>query len=162
MVGDFLLSKGLLLAVKNKEYELLEIMSATVQDMSEGELLQIEKARKLAFAPHINIGVFSLEKNSKSWEIFSKDSKITMDIVITVCGNARDEECPYWSGNPIRVHWGVPDPANVTGSNSEKQIAFETTYNTLEKKAKAFLDLKFENMTHDILQKNINNISRVI
>ena len=100
--------------------------------------------------------------HSKSWEIFSKDSKITMDIVITVCGNARDEECPYWSGNPIRVHWGVPDPANVTGSNSEKQIAFETTYNTLEKKAKAFLDLKFENMSHDILQKNINNISRVI
>jgi len=47
LVGDFLLSKGLLLAVKNKEYELLEIMSATVQDMSEGELLQIEKARKL-------------------------------------------------------------------------------------------------------------------
>ena len=47
LVGDFLLSRGLLLAVKNKEYELLEIMSATVQDMSEGELLQIEKARKL-------------------------------------------------------------------------------------------------------------------
>lgn len=61
-----------------------------------------------------------------------------MDIVITVCGNARDEECPYWYGNPIRVHWGVPDPANVTGSNSEKQIAFETTYNTLEKKRKHF------------------------
>ena len=100
--------------------------------------------------------------HSKSWEIFSKDSKITMDIVITVCGNARDEECPYWYGNPIRVHWGVPDPANVTGSNSEKQIAFETTYNTLEKKAKAFLDLEFENMSHDMLQKNINNISRII
>ena len=47
LVGDFLLSRGLLLAVKNKEYELLEIMSVTVQDMSEGELLQIEKARKL-------------------------------------------------------------------------------------------------------------------
>ena len=47
LVGDFLLSKGLLLAVKNKEYDLLEIMSSAVQDMSEGELLQIEKARKL-------------------------------------------------------------------------------------------------------------------
>ena len=100
--------------------------------------------------------------HSKSWEIFSKDSKITMDIVITVCGNARDEECPYWSGNPMRAHWGVSDPANVTGSNSEKQIAFETTYYTLEKKAKAFLDLEFENMSRDILQKNINNISRII
>ena len=47
LVGDFLLSKGLLLAVKNKEFDLLEIMSEAVQDMSEGELLQIEKARKL-------------------------------------------------------------------------------------------------------------------
>ena len=47
LVGDFLLSRGLLLAVKNKEYELLEIMSTAVQDMSEGELLQIEKARGL-------------------------------------------------------------------------------------------------------------------
>ena len=47
LVGDFLLSRGLLLAVKNKEYDLLEIMSTAVQDMSEGELLQIEKARGL-------------------------------------------------------------------------------------------------------------------
>ena len=100
--------------------------------------------------------------HSKSWEIFSKDTKTTMDIVITVCGNPRDEECPYWPGNPIRAHWGVSDPANVTGSYSQKQIAFETIYNILEKKAKAFLDLEFENMSHDMLQKNINNISRII
>ena len=47
LVGDFLLSRGLLLAVKNKDFQLLEIMSATVEEMSEGELLQIEKTRKL-------------------------------------------------------------------------------------------------------------------
>ena len=47
LVGDFLLSKGLLLAVKNEEFDLLKIMSEAVQEMSEGELLQIEKARKL-------------------------------------------------------------------------------------------------------------------
>jgi octaprenyl-diphosphate synthase len=47
LVGDFLLSRGLLLAVKHEEFELLKIMSTAVQDMSEGELLQIEKARKL-------------------------------------------------------------------------------------------------------------------
>ncbi len=47
LVGDFLLSRGLLIAVKNKEYDLLDIMSTAVQDMSEGELLQIEKARGL-------------------------------------------------------------------------------------------------------------------
>ncbi len=47
LTGDFLLSKGLLLAVKNKEFELLEIVSEAVKEMAEGELLQIEKSRKL-------------------------------------------------------------------------------------------------------------------
>ena len=47
LVGDFLLSRGLLLAVEKNEFELLKIMSSAVKDMSEGELLQIEKARKL-------------------------------------------------------------------------------------------------------------------
>ncbi len=47
LVGDFLLSKVLLLSVENKEYRLLEISSQAVREMSEGELLQIEKARKL-------------------------------------------------------------------------------------------------------------------
>lgn len=47
LVGDYLLSKGLLLAVENEEFELLKIMSSSVKEMSEGELLQIEKTRKL-------------------------------------------------------------------------------------------------------------------
>lgn len=47
LVGDYLLSKGLLLAVRNKDFNLLEMVSDAVQKMSEGELLQIEKARKL-------------------------------------------------------------------------------------------------------------------
>jgi octaprenyl-diphosphate synthase len=47
LVGDFLLSKGLLLALNNNQFELLKIVSQAVQEMSEGELLQIEKARKL-------------------------------------------------------------------------------------------------------------------
>jgi octaprenyl-diphosphate synthase len=47
LVGDYLLSKGLLLAVSNKDFRLLEIVSGAVREMSEGELLQIEKARSL-------------------------------------------------------------------------------------------------------------------
>jgi len=47
LVGDYLLSQGLLLALHNKEFKLLEIVSAAVKEMSEGELLQMEKARKL-------------------------------------------------------------------------------------------------------------------
>lgn len=47
LVGDYLLSRGLLLAVDNKEHHLLQIVSNAVREMSEGELLQIEKARRL-------------------------------------------------------------------------------------------------------------------
>ncbi len=47
LVGDYLLSQGLLLSVKNKRYDLLEIVSEAVQEMSEGELLQLRKSRKL-------------------------------------------------------------------------------------------------------------------
>ena len=100
--------------------------------------------------------------SSKSWTTFSTNSEITMDIVITVCGNARDEECPYWPGNPLRAHWGVPDPAYKKGSSSEKEIAFSKVYNILEKRAKAFFDLEFENMKSDTLQKNIDKISRIV
>lgn len=47
LVGDYLLSRGLLLALRNKQYRILEIVSGAVEAMSEGELLQIEKARRL-------------------------------------------------------------------------------------------------------------------
>jgi len=47
LVGDYLLSKGLLLSINNKDFEVLEILSKAVSQMSEGELIQIEKARKL-------------------------------------------------------------------------------------------------------------------
>ncbi len=47
LVGDYLLSKGLLLSIENEQYDLLKIVSKAVKEMSEGELLQIEKARKL-------------------------------------------------------------------------------------------------------------------
>lgn len=53
LVGDYLLSKGLLLAVSNKDFRLLEIVSDAVKEMSEGELLQIEKTRKLNITEEI-------------------------------------------------------------------------------------------------------------
>ena len=53
LVGDYLLSKGLLLSVKNKDYHLLEIVSSAVEAMSEGELLQIEKTRNLNLSEEV-------------------------------------------------------------------------------------------------------------
>jgi octaprenyl-diphosphate synthase len=53
LVGDYLLSKGLLLSVKHKDFDLLEIVSTAVSVMSEGELMQIEKARRLDISEEI-------------------------------------------------------------------------------------------------------------
>lgn len=53
LVGDYLLGKGLSLAVQSRRFELLDIMNRAVQDMSEGELLQIEKARGLNFSEEV-------------------------------------------------------------------------------------------------------------
>lgn len=53
LVGDFLLSRGLILSVENKDFNLLSIVSKAVKEMSEGELLQIEKARQLDITEEI-------------------------------------------------------------------------------------------------------------
>jgi octaprenyl-diphosphate synthase len=53
LVGDYLLSKGLLLSIDNNDYDLLKIISVAVREMSEGELLQIEKARRLDITEEI-------------------------------------------------------------------------------------------------------------
>ena len=53
LIGDFLLSKGLLLSLDNNDFHLLKIVSSAVRDMSEGELLQIEKARRLDISEEI-------------------------------------------------------------------------------------------------------------
>ncbi len=59
LVGDYLLSKGLLLALKNKDHDMLEILSTTVEEMSEGELLQMEKARKLDITESVYFDIIS-------------------------------------------------------------------------------------------------------
>lgn len=59
LVGDYLLSKGLLLSLKNKDYDMLEILSGAVEEMSEGELLQMEKARKLDITEEIYFDIIS-------------------------------------------------------------------------------------------------------
>ena len=89
LVGDYLFSKGLLTALDNKDYDLLEIISQSVKAMSEGELLQIEKARRLDITEEVyyeiirqktarliasccSMGAASVKPDSKEVEIFRK------------------------------------------------------------------------------------------
>jgi len=64
LVGDYLLSRGLLLSVENEDYNLLKIVSNAVKQMSEGELLQIEKARKLDIKEDIYFDIIRMKTAS--------------------------------------------------------------------------------------------------
>jgi arsenate reductase len=83
--------------------------------------------------------------HSKSWH----DLPVIPDIVISVCGNAANETCPAYLGSVIRSHWGVEDPAHVTGTDEEIDASFMTAYRLLRKRIEAFLRLPLAELQKD-------------
>ncbi len=81
---------------------------------------------------------------SKSWEEFARPGAPAMDYIFTVCDNAAGEPCPVWPGRPISAHWGVDDPAAVSGSDEEKRAAFKRAFAELAGKIDRFLALRDE------------------
>ena len=61
---------------------------------------------------------------SKSWNEFSGPGAMPLDFILTVCDNAAGESCPFWPGQPMTAHWGVPDPAAATGNEAQVRQAF--------------------------------------
>ena len=82
---------------------------------------------------------------SKSWN----DLPLTPDIVISVCGNAANETCPAYLGPVLRSHWGVEDPAHVTGTDAEIDAAFMTAYRILRHRIETFLALPLAELQND-------------
>ncbi|MEW2913528.1 arsenate reductase ArsC [Leisingera sp. JC11] len=96
---------------------------------------------------------------SKSWDEFAEADAPEMDMVITVCASAAGETCPVWPGAPVRAHWGVEDPA--AAEQPEWDSAFRTAYATLEKRAKALLELPFETMSPAELSQQLKRIGEI-
>lgn len=70
-------------------------------------------------------GIDPGQPRSKSWHEFTEES---FDLVITVCDQAAGESCPRFPGTPKKLHWSMPDPAKVAGSEAEIDAAFNETF----------------------------------
>jgi protein-tyrosine-phosphatase len=97
---------------------------------------------------------------SKSWDEFATPDAPKLDFVFTVCDNAAAEECPYWPGQPVSAHWGLPDPAAVEGSDAEKALAFADTYRALTRRIGAFVSLPMATLDAMTLKTKLTEIGQ--
>jgi protein-tyrosine-phosphatase/DNA-binding transcriptional ArsR family regulator len=81
---------------------------------------------------------------SKSWEEFAGVDAPKMDFIVTVCDSAAGEACPFWPGHPLVVHWGIADPASVSGGDAERRAAFLEAYRRLMSRITTFVNLDVE------------------
>jgi len=98
---------------------------------------------------------------SKSWDEFAKPGAPTLDFVFTVCDNAAGEACPFWPGQPMTAHWGVPDPAEATGSPAEIALAFKDAYRMLHQRIAVFTALPIASLDKMSLQAKLKDIGRM-
>ena len=98
---------------------------------------------------------------SKSWDEFSGPDAPVMDFVFTVCDSAAGETCPFWPGQPMTAHWGIPDPAAVEGTDIEKEAAFVTAFKQMRNRIEVFTALPLKSidaMTLGTKLKDIGNL----
>jgi arsenate reductase len=98
-----------------------------------------------------NAGIDTSTYRSKSWDEFSRDGAPPLSIVITVCDSAAAETCPVFfgghAGQPVKVHWGYPDPSNAEGGDAGKRRAFELTRQAIGYRMLQLLQLPLETMS---------------
>jgi len=98
---------------------------------------------------------------SKSWSEFAKPGAPALDFVFTVCDNAAGEVCPVWPGQPMTAHWGVPDPAEATGTAVEIVFAFKDVYRMLHRRIEVFVALPIRSLDQLSLQSRLSEIGRM-
>jgi protein-tyrosine-phosphatase len=107
-----------------------------------------------------NLGYDTSGFRSKSWHEFTKPGAPALDFAFTVCDNAAGETCPVWPGQPITAHWGVPDPAAVTGPEVERRQAFREAFRTLEARIGLFAALPLDKLDRMAIKRHVDEIGR--
>lgn len=97
---------------------------------------------------------------SKSWDEFSGIDAPVMDFVFTGCDAAAGETCPIWPGRPMTAHWGIEDPAAVTGTDAEKEQAFVQALRYMKNRISLFLSLPLASIDKIALGTKLREIGR--
>lgn len=100
---------------------------------------------------------------SKSWDEFSVVSAVPLSLVITVCDSAAAEACPVFfggNGQPLKVHWGYPDPSRTPGDEVAIRSAFEVTRQAIGYKMLQLLSLPLDTMNRESLHAALLEIAK--
>ena len=114
-------------------------------------------------AAHVNpLAVEALERHGYFWtggrpRGLDGLTEQDWDFVITVCDRAK-EACPLFPGQPVIAHWGMPDPAAVTGTDEEKRRAFDDTVLTISRRLDLLLALPIEKLSRLALEHHVKEI----
>ncbi|MCI3910590.1 arsenate reductase ArsC [Pseudomonas viridiflava] len=101
------------------------------------------------------LGIDTTDLYSKGSEAFADSPP---DVVITVCDKAEGEACPVYFGPAVKSHWGLADPSDVEGTDSEIQSAFDTTVIQIRKRFEAFFRLDHSALTPQELKRELDRI----
>lgn len=132
------------------------------------------RAHSAGSAPSGRLNPFALEAlnhagidttgyRSKSWDEFTGEGAPPLSIVITVCDSAAAETCPVFfggAGQPVKVHWGYPDPSNAEGGDEGKRRAFELTRQAIGYRMLQLLALPLEALSCEQLRTALEAIGR--
>ena len=161
LIGDFLLSKGLLLSIDNEDFDLLKIISVAVREMSEGELLQIEKARRLDITEDIyyeiirqktatliaaccSLGAASVKPGSPEVETMRKFGEL-----IGMAFQIKDDLFDYGSTS-------IGKPVGIDIKEQKMTLPLIHVLNTVSKKEKKWVINSIKNHNKD--KKRVNEV----
>lgn len=145
--------------------------------LAEVQLNKLGKGRFKAFSagshPNGVVNPFAIEflanngfstegLRSKSWDEFALPGAPVMDYVMTVCNQAAGEQCPFWPGQPISAHWGIPDPAAVQGTDEDKRHAFMQAATVMRKRIELFTALPATSLDRMSLKSKLDDIGTTV